>query len=42
MHMSVSEEAIRKATYRVKAPLECQGVINYHRYHTYRFHKYRI
>ena len=28
MHMSVAEEAIRKETGRVNAPLECLGAIN--------------
>ena len=39
--MSVTEEAIRKETGRVNAPLECWGFTNSPRYHTYRFQKYR-
>ena len=36
--MSVAEEAIRKATGRVNAPLDCWGCTNFPRYHAYRFH----
>ena len=41
MHMSVAEEAIRKATGRVNAPMECWGCTNYPRYHADKFHTYR-
>ena len=39
--MSVAEEAIRKATGRVNAPMECWGCTNSPIYHAYRFHTYR-
>ena len=41
MHMSVAEEAIRKATGRVNAPLECWECTNSPIYHVDRFHSYR-
>ena len=41
VNMSVSKEAIIKATGRVKAPLESWGRNNSPRYHADRFHKYR-
>ena len=41
MHMSVSEEAIIKATGRFNTLLECWGCTNPPRYHVDRFHTYR-
>ena len=41
IHISVAEQAIRKATGRVNAPLECWGCTNSPIYHAYRFHTYR-
>ena len=40
MQMSVAEEAIRNATYRVNYPLEFWGCTNYPIYHADRFHTY--
>ena len=39
--MVVAEEAIRKATSRVNALLECWGCTNSPRYHAYRFDTHR-
>ena len=39
--MSMSEEAMRKATGRFTAPVDCWGCTNPPRYHMYRFHTKR-
>ena len=41
VHMSVTKEAIIKATSRVNCPLEYWGCSSYPRYHAYRFRTYR-
>ena len=41
LHMSVTEEAIQKASGRVNAPLEFWGCTNSPRYHVDKFHTYR-
>ena len=41
VHTSMAEAAIRKATGRVNASLECWGCTNFSRYHLDRFHTYR-
>ena len=40
VHMSVTKEAIRNATGRVNAPLECWKSTNFPRYHVERFKNY--
>ena len=37
MHMSLAEEAIRKATGRFNTPVDCWGCINSPIYHVHRF-----
>ena len=41
VHMSVAEDAIRKATGRFNTPVDCYGCINSSKYHADRFHTYR-
>ena len=41
VHMSVAEEAIRKATGRFNTPVEYWGCTNSPIYHSDRFHTYR-
>ena len=40
VHMSVSEDAIRKSTGRFNTPVECWGCTNSPGYHVDRFHTY--
>ena len=41
MHISVAEEAIRKATGMLNTPVECWGCTNPPKYHADMFHTYR-